>query len=547
MEWVLQFVPPAVFEGMLQRFGFDAKRYALDAAIVVMLALLALLGYVALRRGWSMGVVLAVGVVLWLLVMVVVMPLTSAGLFAHDLLDGSTAVVGGYLAVGLSYAAVLGLARVWLLAALLVGRPLGRGPLGALRPPDVSRRLVLGLVTGTGVAYAATYLAEMLLPKQADVPNVVLADPQEPVPSGGIDLPSPHPQTVAAAAAEPSPPAVGAAPATRPSLPEPASERQLTRDKDGAVLPTRRQPGERATAITATDAFYVVTKNAAGDPVIHPEDWRLTIDGEVQQPFKLDYAALRQLPAVEVVKTLECISNFVGKPELAPFGAELISTATWKGARVRDILQLVGGPRPGAEWVAVVGADEYTSALPLAVLLGPDAVLAYEMNGEVLPHEHGYPARLLLPDRYGMKNAKWVIGLRPERREFLDWYGQRNWSKEGLVRTMARIDAPAPGATLPPGRQTVAGVAYAGARGIAQVEISSDGGGTWQAAELLDGTTSGQDRWVRWRGEITLASGTAMTVRARATDGLGALQQEAFTLPQPDGGTGWPTVEIRST
>ena len=79
--------------------------------------------------------------------------------------------------------------------------------------------------------------------------------------------------------------------------------------------------------------------------------------------------------------------------------------------------------------------------------MDPATLLVYEMNGQVLPYEHGYPARLLVPGRYGMKNPKWVIGMRPMTREFLDWYGQRNWSKDALVRTMSRIDTPGPGAT----------------------------------------------------------------------------------------------------
>jgi DMSO/TMAO reductase YedYZ molybdopterin-dependent catalytic subunit len=168
------------------------------------------------------------------------------------------------------------------------------------------------------------------------------------------------------------------------------------------------------------------------------------------------------------------------------------------------------------------------------------------MNGEVLPREHGYPARLLVPDRYGMKNAKWVIGLRPMRREFLDWYGQRQWSKQGLLHTMCRIDEPAPGATLVPGSYRCAGVAYAGRRGIGQVEVSTDGGLTWRTAELLDAAAAGQDRWVRWRSEFTVAPGQSLNLVARATDGAGQLQTEAFHLPQPDGGTGWPRLEVRT-
>ncbi|MBV9543370.1 MAG: molybdopterin-dependent oxidoreductase, partial [Chloroflexi bacterium] len=319
--------------------------------------------------------------------------------------------------------------------------------------------------------------------------------------------------------------------------------RDMQRDKDGAVLPSGRPPGQLASATTSNQDFYVVTKNAGGDPVLQPRDWFLLVDGEVERSFQLDYSTLRRLPAVEFTKTLECISNFVGKPELAPFGAELISTAQWKGVSVRDILALTGGPKPTARWLAVLSADEYVSALPMDVAMDPGTVLAYEMNGEVLPREHGYPARLLVPGHYGMKNPKWVVGLRPMSREFLDWYGQRNWSKDGVIRTMSRIDSPAPGATLTPGQKTVSGVAYAGTRGIKRVEYSTDAGSTWREATILDAGL-GNDAWVRWSGSFEYTAGESTTLVARATDGTDSVQDEAFTLPQPDGGTGWPHVEV---
>jgi DMSO/TMAO reductase YedYZ molybdopterin-dependent catalytic subunit len=263
----------------------------------------------------------------------------------------------------------------------------------------------------------------------------------------------------------------------------------------------------------------------------------------VQRSFQLDYATLRRLPSVEVAKTLECISNFVGKPELAPFGAELISTAHWKGVAVRDILALTGGPKPGAGWLAVLSADEYTSALPMDVAMDPATLLVYEMNGEVLPFEHGYPARVLVPGRYGMKNPKWVIGMRPMTREFLDWYGQRNWSKEAIVRTMSRIDRPGPDTGLSAGSNTISGVAYAGTRGVQRVEFSSDGGETWHDADLVE-PAAAQDSWVRWQGGFTYAPGSRVALLARATDGTGAVQEQAFTLPEPNGGTGWPHLEL---
>jgi DMSO/TMAO reductase YedYZ molybdopterin-dependent catalytic subunit len=329
------------------------------------------------------------------------------------------------------------------------------------------------------------------------------------------------------------------------ALPEPAVSRQLVRDKDGAVLPSNRVPGQLADPVTLNPDFYVVTKNAGGDPFIHPADWHLLVDGDVKQSFKLDYATLRKLPAVEITKTLECISNFVGKPELAPFGAELISTAAWKGVAVRDILGLGGGPNAGAAWAVAFGADEFTSTLPLEAVMDPAAVLVYEMNGDVLPREHGYPARLLVPDRYGMKNPKWVTGLRLMRSESGDWFGERNWSKTAIVQTMCRIDAPAPNAELASGSHEVSGIAYAGTRGIEQVEFSVDNGRTWRAATLSN-SSPGQDQWLAWRACFDLIAGQELTILARASDGSGAIQPRAFNLPEPDGGSGWAQVTVHS-
>jgi DMSO/TMAO reductase YedYZ molybdopterin-dependent catalytic subunit len=539
LEWLLLFVPLDLFESALQQFGFSAKVYALYLAIVIMLGVLTWFGAAALRRRWPLLALLGIGVGLWLFTMVVVMPLTSAGFFANALLDGTRANVLGFLGVGLTYSAVLTLIRVYLLPSQ-TDAVIRLAPRLALP----ARRWALSLVGGSVGVVAIGYVLELLVPHKTGLPTIVVADPQEPLPSGGLNEPSPHPNAV------PSPSAVAAAPLATPvptttsGLPEPAGLRALPRDQDGAVLPSGRRPGELPDAVTTNDNFYIVTKNAGGDPVLHPDDWRLVVDGEVERPFQLDYAALTKLPNVEITKTLECISNLVDKCELAPFGCDLISTARWKGVRLADVLGLVGGVKPGATFLATISADEYTTAVPLDVAMSPDALLVFEMNGQVLPREHGYPARLLIPGRYGMKNAKWIVALRPMQREFIDWYGQRSWSREALVKTMTRIDVPARDARLQAGPQRIAGVAYAGDRGIQKVEFSADGGQTWQTADLID-PAAGRDAWVRWQSRFIIGPGADATLIARATDGAGAQQSEPFTLAQPDGAGGWNTINVK--
>ncbi|MFN8525466.1 MAG: molybdopterin-dependent oxidoreductase [Chloroflexota bacterium] len=317
-----------------------------------------------------------------------------------------------------------------------------------------------------------------------------------------------------------------------------------TRADDGELHPSTRQPGELSPLVVQAGAFYRVTKNAAGDPAIAPDQWRMAVDGEVERPVQLDYATLLQLPSIEIGKTLECISNLTSQCGLAPFGCDLIGNALWRGAVLSDVLQLAGGVRSGATNLAIIGADEFSSAIPLQAALDPETILAFEMNGEPLPSGHGGPVRMLVPGRYGYKSAKWVVGVRPMSRSFLDWYGQRNWNRDGIVKTMSRIDVPVQNWTLPAGTQRIAGIAYAGDRGVSAVEFSADGGGTWQAARFLEPPV-GRDAWVRWEGSFALASGQSVSLVSRAYDGAGRLQSQAFKLAEPDGGEGWHTVDVR--
>src|SRR5207302_332015 len=217
-----------LIEAGLQRFGFDAKRYALYIAILATLATLTALGTVVLGRGWPGYAVLMFGIGLWLFVMLIVMPLTSAGWFATELLDGAWSAVMGYLAVSLVYAGLLQLARI---ALHMVGAASSAGALSAMR-----RTALIGI----GSAFAAligTYLVRFVEVRD-DPAAFRRLDPKEPAPPGGIDPHATPPDSVVAqpdtATASPEQPTSNAQFTRESTLPEPRAARPMKRDKDGA-------------------------------------------------------------------------------------------------------------------------------------------------------------------------------------------------------------------------------------------------------------------------------------------------------------------------
>jgi DMSO/TMAO reductase YedYZ molybdopterin-dependent catalytic subunit len=421
------------------------------------------------------------------------------------------------------------------------------------------RALITGLVATVGAGLVARFAARdgglvgSSLPL-ASVPTRAAATPSaaQATPAAGASgtesaaTPDPTAAAAAAQAQASSPAASAAVPAATPTdipLPNPGPERRLARDKDGSLTAAGRTPGELAPTITANDDFYVVTKNAVADPVVDAGAWRLVIDGEVNNPIQLDYRTMLQLPAVEVTKTLECISNFTAGCTLTSFGCDLISTAQFKGVRLSDLLNLAGGLKPTAMGLAFVAVDEFSAGLPPDVADDPETLVVYEMNGVPLPREHGFPARLLVPGRYGMKDPKWLASIRAMNQEYAGWYEQRNWNKDGIVKTMSRIDTPIDGMRLPPGEHRVAGISYAGDRGVTLVEVSQDDGGTWMPMKMLE-PMPGKDAMVRWEGTFTLSNGEQLTLTVRATDGLGQIQTDDFQLPQPDGASGRDQVTV---
>ncbi len=283
--------------------------------------------------------------------------------------------------------------------------------------------------------------------------------------------------------------------------------------------------------ITPTDTFYKVSKNTF-DPSPSSTDWVLSVSGLVDHAFSISYTDLKAMPAVEQEVTLQCISNEVG--------GNLISNGKWKGVRLADLLKRAS-VQAGAQDVVFRASDGYSDSVTLEVAMHDYNLLAYEMNDAPLRSDHGAPARLLIPGIFGMKNVKWLTSIEVVNSEYLGFWQSQGWDNMATVRTATRITVPESGATLKAGSVLIGGTAAAGDRGIRQVQVSLDGGQTWQAAQLV--ATPSQYSWVVWQ-YVWQATPGRYTVVARSIDGFGDLQASDSRPPYPSGATGYHKVEV---
>jgi hypothetical protein len=168
-------------------------------------------------------------------------------------------------------------------------------------------------------------------------------------------------------------------------------------------------------------------------------------------------------------------------------------------------------------------------------------VLVYEMNGAPLTQKHGYPARLLVPGIYGMKNCKWITQVELVNYDYKGYWESQGWSDTALYQTLSRIDYPDTN-RIPAQPIYIGGVAFAGDRGIKRVEVSTDGGKSWADAQLRP--PMGKYTWTLWTYPWLPKQGT-FTLQVRATDGKGQVQTAERADTFPDGATGYHTIQVR--
>jgi DMSO/TMAO reductase YedYZ molybdopterin-dependent catalytic subunit len=268
-------------------------------------------------------------------------------------------------------------------------------------------------------------------------------------------------------------------------------------------------------------------------PTVDPATWTLTVGGMVSAPFQITYDELVSMPMIERDLTLTCVSNEVGGP--------YVGNAVWLGVRLTDLLERARVDR-AADQLFSTSVDGFTASTPMGALDGRDAIVAVAMNGEPLPAEHGFPARMVIPGLYGFVSAtKWLVSLEATTyAERSAYWTDRGWATDAPVRTMARIEVPRPLSSIAPGMTAIAGTAWAQHRGIERVEVQVDGE-PWTAARL--GDVPSVDTWRQWWLPWYADPGRH-TIRVRATDATGQTQPADRLAPFPSGAQGWHEVVV---
>ena len=302
---------------------------------------------------------------------------------------------------------------------------------------------------------------------------------------------------------------------------------------DGDVLPNLEgnmepAPGTRP-EYTPLDNHYRIDISSR-PPVIDSGEWRLDVTGLVDNPASLSLQDLYdKFERVDRFITLSCISNRIG--------GTLISTTKWSGFLMSDFLALVQ-PQTDAVALKITGADNFDEYVMLDVINADDRIMfAYEWDDQPLKQKHGFPLRIYIPDRYGMKQPKWIESI-----EFVDawqegYWVRRGWSVEAMVNPTSVVDTVATDAILKDDEGyvvPVGGISYAGAKRISRVEVSVNDG-DWQEAKLRQPLS--ELTWVLWRFDWRFQEGE-YRFAVRTYDGDGNLQSLESRGTRPDGATG---------
>ncbi len=303
------------------------------------------------------------------------------------------------------------------------------------------------------------------------------------------------------------------------------------------------------TWLTPLPHFFV--RNHMYEPVqLDAHEWRLSIAGEVEKPITLSLAELGKLETHSVVNTLECAGNgrSLHRPQVpgVQWGKGAVSTARFSGPRLRDVLQRAA-IKPTGKHVMFRGLDEvpgkvppFIRSIPIEKAIDPDTLIATHMNGQPLTKHHGFPARALVPGWVGAASCKWLTEIKLLDSEFVGNFMNPGYRfpnqpvKPGdavkpedthpltALSVKSVISGPADGTTLNSGRVMIRGAAWAGEADITKVDISVDGGNTWNPAKL--GHEQAHYAWRLWSYDWKASKSGDYSVLSSATDTQGRTQ-----------------------
>jgi len=311
----------------------------------------------------------------------------------------------------------------------------------------------------------------------------------------------------------------------KPASDEPWSATHALPNADAKVQPA---PGTRPEFTPVADHYRIDINTTP--PQIDEMTWRLRINGLVEQPLELTLEKLRAYPPTNQFITLECISN--------PVGGDLISTQRWTGVSLQKLLPDLR-LKPEATHLKITSADGFFETVSLETIKNDERIMfTYAWDGLPLPATHGFPLRIYIPDRYGMKQPKWIESVEAIDEREAGYWVVRGWDRKAQMKSTSVIDTIAVDSviTTADGQKLipVGGIAYAGARGISRVGVQLDNG-DWHAAELR--TPLSSTTWVIWRYNLPFQEGERR-LTVRCFEGTGTTQIATPEDSYPSGATG---------
>lgn len=473
---VIDNTPTPMKEWAIRNFGSNDKLILVGSVVIVVLILAAVAGVIA-RTRFAIGAGILVLLVAVATLAAVLRP--SAGV--SDAIPGIVTAITGVGALLLLDRSKRG-APLFARTSAETGVPAGTtdsAPVIDENRPASTRRTVL-IVTGVSIAVAAVMggAGKLIGSYRTRPENIALPTPTSPAPAlpAGVD---------------------------------------------------KMVPGITPFKTSNADFYRVDTR--LDTPALSTDGWTLTIGGDVDKEVTFTFDDILKMDMIERDITMTCVSNSVG--------GKFIGSATWLGVPLQALFDAAGMSNTKADQIFATDYDGMTISTPIALALdGRDAMLAIGMNGEALPREHGFPARVIIPGLYGFISAtKWVtkLELTTYAKDKAYWT-ERDWATDAPIRISSRIDLPKALEEVK-ADSFIGGVAWAQQNGgVAKVQVSLDGG-AWQDATL--GPTAGNDYWRQWYLPYQGTSGQHR-VRSRVIDGKGNMQDTARREPFPSGASG---------